>query len=266
VSRVDSQEAEDYKALVRALEPVNGWVAQTSADTNRQRPQPGSPMKGDDDRLDPYQISHSCWHSLSHAVDHLHCLQVLVKDAGMIHMYGPYTLVRGALENACAAVWMLQPARRAERVERRLRFATTDIGHGEEARELTGQQGPRTKAERLDQVRQIARRCGVPEKAALRPASYKDIVRTASSGDPVIVLTWKLCSGIAHGDFWTTPAAAQMVPMASTAPPTVGAFAISAKVSLPAKMTTLAVMMTRLGWQLYDQRFRPPWAVVLDTR
>ena len=66
-------------------------------------------MQGDDDRLNPYHISHASWSSLSHAVDHLHCLRAVLRDAAIVPMYAPYTLVRAAFENACAAVWLLQP-------------------------------------------------------------------------------------------------------------------------------------------------------------
>jgi hypothetical protein len=47
--------------------------------------------------------------------------------------------VRAALENACAAVWMLQPPRRADRLARRLRFAVTDIRNGEQVNQVIGQ-------------------------------------------------------------------------------------------------------------------------------
>src|SRR5882672_614915 len=54
-------------------------------------------------------------------------------------MYAPFSLVRAALENACAAVWMLQPPRRADRLARRLRFAVTDIRNGEQVNQVIGQ-------------------------------------------------------------------------------------------------------------------------------
>ncbi|MFF0372600.1 hypothetical protein [Micromonospora sp. NPDC005087] len=74
-------------------------------------------------------MSHAAWHSLSHAVDHLNCLRTLLKDAHMMHMYAPYPIPRG-VENACAAVWLLAPDDRAERILRRLRLAALDIRGG----------------------------------------------------------------------------------------------------------------------------------------
>lgn len=233
------------------------WVSRIDATADPPRPERGSPMHADDRRLAPYQLSHACWHSLSHAVDHLNCLRSLLQDAGVVHMYAPYTLVRGALENACASVWLLRPRSRAERVIRRLRFAVNDINHGEEAKALTGRQGPRSKGERIAQIRSIAKQCGVDENKAVKTAGYKEIINAASDGNQLILLAWKLCSGIAHGDFWTTPAAAQMISMAEE-PSEVGAFAVSARVGLLMQMTALAVNITSIGWQLYDQRCWSP--------
>ena len=63
-------------------------------------------------------------------MDHLNCLHALLKDAQVIHMFAPYSLVRAALENASAAVWMLHPSGRATRICRRLRLAVTNIRNG----------------------------------------------------------------------------------------------------------------------------------------
>lgn len=255
---MNPSDAEHYQALLAALAPVDGWVARISATANRPRPQAGSPMDADDKRVAPYHISHACWHSLSHAVDHLACLSALLRVAGMVNMYAPYTLVRGAHENACSAVWMLQPARRTERLARRLRFGVNDINHGEEAAHLTRQEGPKTKAERITQVRQIAAQCGVAEDLAVKTASYKEIVNAAGDGHDWNLLAWKLCSGIAHGDLWATKAAMEMAPIPSHAAPDVGTFAVSANIRLLIMMAAVAVKMTERGWQLFDARSRSP--------
>ena len=61
------------------------------------------------------------------------------RGARLVPTYAPFSLVRAVLENSCAAVWMLQPPRRTERITRRLQFAVTDIRNGEEAKERGGQ-------------------------------------------------------------------------------------------------------------------------------
>lgn len=96
--------------------------------------------------------THTVWRHLSNAVDHLSCLQALFGDAKVIHMYAPFTLVRGALENACGAVWLLQPARRKERLARRFRLAIGDIRHEVQAGELMGQAGPQSGQGRVNEM------------------------------------------------------------------------------------------------------------------
>ncbi len=219
-------------------------------------------MRAYDERTQPHNLSNATWHSLIHAVDHLNCLNTLLKDAGMIHVFAPYSLVRSALENSSAAVWMLQPARRTERVARALRFATTDIRNGEEAKRMTGTTGPRSEQDRISQVRAIAKRSGVEETEALRKVGYWEIVKFASSTlgpeDDLALFCWKLCSGITHGDSWTTWGAAERgeLPGASAE---LGAFQIAADVKMLMYVTTFAIHMTKLGWRLYDQRSRPPF-------
>jgi hypothetical protein len=177
-------------------------------------------------------------------------------------MYAPYSLVRSALENASAAVWMLHPRRRADRLTRRLQFAAADIRNGEEAKRLTGQQGPRTEAERMKQVRDIAQRAEIDPAEAVRKVGFGEIVKSAgaalSPGADITFFIWKLCSGITHGDFWTTPSAAQMAELPG-APPGVGTFKITANLKILMYVTTVATHMTDLGWSLYEQRSRAPY-------
>jgi len=117
--------------LLRVLAESGPWTERASSGAGGLKPAPRSPMRGDDDRLHPYEMSHAAWHSLGHAVDHLTCMRALLAGARLVPMYSPFSLVRAVLENACAAVWMLQPPQRPERLARRLRFAVTDIRNGE---------------------------------------------------------------------------------------------------------------------------------------
>jgi hypothetical protein len=129
-------------------------------------------MRGDDGRLHPYERSHAAWHSLGRAVDHLTCLRAVLGGARVVPMYAGFSLVRAVLENACAAVWMLQPPQRPERLTRRLRFAVTDIRNGEEAKEVIGQPGPRPRQDRLEEVRAIAAGAGIAESSVRSGAGY----------------------------------------------------------------------------------------------
>ena len=165
--------------LMRQLSHIEPWLARTDAQASPPETPAASPMGGDDKRLHPYHLSHAVWSSLSHAGDHLNALRALLAG-GLVPMFAPYTLIRAALENACMAVWLLDPASRAERITRRLRVAADDVRHGEDARTITGETGPKTRDQRLAEVRQIARKYGVDERNVIKRANYSDIVKAVS--------------------------------------------------------------------------------------
>jgi hypothetical protein len=258
---MDEEDGRYLAETLQVLTSTGEWTARTDAAADRLRPAPGSELREDDDQANPYHVSHAAWRSLSTAVDHLGCLRVLLGDAKTIHMYAPFTLVRAALENGSAAVWMLQPPQREERLARRLRFAVEDIRNGERARKLTGQTGPRTEQERIDQIRAIADGAGLDAAALKERATYSEIIQavdTAGNAGHRIEMSWKVCSGFAHGDMWATLAASRRTQMPSPAEEGIGTFKIEANLSLLMNMTRLAVTVTRTGWQLFDRRSLPP--------
>lgn len=248
-----SNDAADLADLLRLLNQVEKWSARTNAQTRHLETPASSAMGGDDQRLKPYHISHASWASLSHAGDHLLALRALL-SAGLIPMFAPYTLIRGALENASMAVWLLAPSSRAERITRRLQVAADDIRNGERARAITGDKGPKTRERRLAEVEQIAAKCGIDGKAATTRATYSEIIKTVGDPGQVTVLAWNTCSGIAHGDFWATAAAMRMVGLPVGGSPDVGTYQVTANMKLLRYFATFAVYMTNRGWGLYDQR------------
>jgi len=217
-------------------------------------------MRRDDKETHPYETSQAAWHALSHAVDHLHCLRTLLKDAHLMHMYAPYSIARAALENACTAVWLLAPANRSERILRRLRLVAKDIKGGEEAKRLVGSTGPRSESERLDEVRALARRRGIDEHDAVRSIGYAKIVETAGDTSPAgkvpYLLTWRMCSAIAHGDLWATLNVVSREELPGS-PPGLAHLRITANVQTLLYAVAFAVKMTSVGWRLYDERSRP---------
>jgi len=259
---VNDEDSRLLAELLRVLGESDPWIKRVSSAVGEPGPAARSPMREDDDRLKPYHLSHAAWHSLTHAADHLVCLQALLGSARLVPMYAPFSLVRAVLENSCAAVWMLQPPRRTERITRRLQFAVTDIRNGEEAKEIVQQPGPRTRQDRLDQVRAIAAGEGISWNSVKSGSGYKDIVQAAGGGTgpaaDVTYLSWKLCSGMAHGDFWPTWSGMDRVELPGATPGT-GAFKIEANVKLLLYVTGLAVKMTGRGFALYGERCRPPY-------
>ncbi|TDC47630.1 hypothetical protein E1258_28450 [Micromonospora sp. KC207] len=102
-----------FAEMFRHLDKIDPWLKRMDPDGPRERPQERSELSRDNKEANPHQLSQAAWHSLSHAVDHLHCLRTLLRDAHTMHMYAPYSLARATLENASAAVWLLAPDDRA---------------------------------------------------------------------------------------------------------------------------------------------------------
>lgn len=163
---------------LRVLQQLDAWAARTGADGPGLRPAPRSPLCGDDNQAHPYQLSHAAWHFLSGAVDHLGCLRTLLCEAKVVHMYAPFTLIRAGLENACGAVWLLQPAKRKERLARRLLLAIDDVRQREQARQLVCQPGPRPMQVCLDEIRDIGKRANLDDAALKGKAMYTEIVKS----------------------------------------------------------------------------------------
>jgi hypothetical protein len=221
-----------------------------------------SPLKADNDRTAPYQLGHAAWHAISHAVDHLHCLRALIADAQLLNMYAPYTLVRAALENASAAVWLLAPASRTDRITRRLRLATLDLRSADKVATVMGTRMNPALADRLDELTAIARVAGVAEADALRRLGYEEIVRDAGPvldiGTVLPVVIWRACSGISHGDLWATLTMTTHTPLPRSDPDT-PTMSITVNVEGLQLAAFAAIGMTRRAWGLYDQRSTPPY-------
>ena len=91
--------------------------------------------------------------------------------------------------------------------------------------------------------------------------SYAEIVAAVDEGTPggLILLSWKVCSGFAHGDWWTTKSASRRTQIPGTDQEGIGTFMIEVNLGLLMRMTSLAVAETGRGWQLHDQRCRSPY-------
>jgi hypothetical protein len=116
----------------------------------------------------------------------------------------------------------------------------------------------------VDEVRVLAARRKVDEKAILkkRPVTYGEIVEKAGDtipgGNLAFVVTWKMCSGIARGDLWTTLNVLSREELPG-APRGIAHLKITANVNTLRFAVFFAVEMTAAGWRLYDERCRPPY-------
>jgi hypothetical protein len=178
---------------------------------------------------------------------------------GMLHVYAPYSLVRGAMENASTAVWLLAPAGRPERALRRLRLAALDVHNGERIKTLIGAVGPRSPDERRDQIRDGARRPSLDPTKALKRPGYGEIVAAAGGhvpmGEKIASLNWGICSAVAHGDFWSMVAVAEHDELPA-APAGAAHLRVNVNVERLYFSTFFALQMTNHAWRFYDKRCR----------
>lgn len=208
----DQDEQQARIALGAALTHVAQWEAAVlSRGTGRWRPEPGSPLVGDDRVCDPYHLSHAALRYIAQAADHVRCLRdVLTRPAEpVLPIWAGYSLLRPALENASTAIWILGPARRDERVTRWMQCVLDNAKHADRVAALNGNtQNPRLPRVR-DRLEGLLTAAGITDSrlAFARLPMWEDRVSEAAEiggfterNRPVV--TWKMCSAVAHGDLW----------------------------------------------------------------
>lgn len=152
----------------------------------------------------PHQTSHLLDYLLHTSVDHLHALKMLMEDAGAQHTFAPFTLIRGAIESASTALWVLQhddPRSVAVRTLKLEYIGLTDQAKAAQTVDATSG---------IDEIRlEIFNDCLVRngltgEGIKGRSSGHLTIIKEASEhfNIPRSALTWQMCSAAAHGRSW----------------------------------------------------------------
>ena len=227
------------------------------------RAAPGSPLAGDDRAAHPYEVSMAAYRALVTATEQLDALRALLVDARVMHPTAPYALVRAAIETSAAAVWLLAPTTRAERVVRSLQLIVGDAMDGDKVATEIGGTVSRSLAERQTEIDRLARAVRPDVRVPLRRASSTDIVRAAQEHGPSgfhALTAWRVCSGFAHGRLWPSLSVLPREEIELDVPGAVGVrFTNSWK---PMTWTTMtAVDVIDRGISLYRTRAASPWTV-----
>jgi hypothetical protein len=219
----------------------------------------GSEFAYDDTAIHPYQVSLAVTTGLNAAIDHLHAFYGLLMCTGFLHSNAPSTVLRGALETASAAVWIAQPDDRTERVYRTLRWFGKDAKDGKTAMAA----GPTAPLEqRQADLMAIATAHGLDPKVVKNGYTSTEAVTAARDQVgpefPDVLLAWQLCSGFAHGRFWS-----QLGYTATTTSPIEGKPGISMVEFAPGydRLLPLAIATQRtieMALMLFDRRGRRP--------
>ena len=266
-----AEEDRDLRELLSLLDKVSAWRELVGSPEAAWQVQPGSALAGDDAKSDPYQVSHSAWHALTVAVDHLQCLRSsLVSEftdrsaSVSIHTHAQSSLLRGAFENGARAVWLLGPTSRLSRVTRRLSLQAKEVRHSARMRELVNQPSPRTVEQREQQLLDLIIRAGVEAgnaKKALRSPQYSEIVKVAGEltplGADVAEVVWSGCSSIAHGDIGGTLGGLDKEVVGRVGD--VAQVRITGSISGLYSCTVASVTVIRSGFDLYSTRSTAPF-------
>ncbi len=193
------------------IEQVLKWNELT--DRKPAEVEQGSDLHNDGAKSPVYDVGHAAYSGFAQAVDHLHANQALITEARMLHSFAPFSLVRGAMDNAALAVWLLAPTSQEERLTRRLHLAYEDMRQSDEAHHLLGPEAPappRPIEVRKHEVIDLAKSLNLDAGAVGgKWTGYEKIVRAAATETPGlkpdrVAHLWRCCSGFAHGRQWAS--------------------------------------------------------------
>ncbi len=206
------EEDEYVRHLGQALGKVTSWENTVMGSASEAwKASPGSELATDDQVAHPYTVSSASWSAITAAVSHLGTLRdSLFRDTRpgvvrvQLHTHGQLTLVRGALENASLAYWLLESDQSEERITRRLQEDWEEARQLDIVRAETGQPSGKTMADRRSELTDVLTRAGCdPARLKDRPG-YGEIVKLAGAHQPTgaqsAFVIWKMCSSLAHGE------------------------------------------------------------------
>lgn len=163
----------------------------------------GSLLDVVDALTEPHQVSHLIGYLLHTAVDHLHALKTLMSDAKAQHTFAPYTLIRGSIEAASTALWILQDGDPSKVTHRALRLEYQNLWDQRRAVKLIDSDGDFDE-ERLAVLKEVLDRNDLSTGIARKAPQVTEIIESVATAFalPASRLTWQMCSAAAHGRPW----------------------------------------------------------------
>lgn len=186
------EEEAHLRQLGQALEAVSRWETDvTGSRAGAWQAVPGSELETDDKLAHPFTVSLAPWSAVTAAVSHLGALRDSLFQAtgpakvhAQIHTHGQLTLVRGALENASLAFWLLEDDQSVERIVRRIQEDWEEIRQLEVVRSEVGAPSEKTMADREREMTDLLVKVGGdPSRLKKRPG-YGEIVKLAGASQP----------------------------------------------------------------------------------
>lgn len=163
----------------------------------------GSLLEVADELTEPHQVSHLIGYLLHTAVDHLHALKSLLADAKAQHTFAPYTLIRGSIEAASTALWILQDSDPGKVTRRALHLEYQNLWDQRRATKLVDKDADLDE-ERLAVLKVVLAGNRMTTGMVRKAIHVSDIIESAAAlfALPASRLTWQMCSAAAHGRPW----------------------------------------------------------------
>jgi hypothetical protein len=184
------------------LDDFARW-AETLASNPLARPLPGCDLAGDEHLLGafgPYEILSGFYVS---AANHMHAFHDSLRKSGTVYFAASVTILRGALEPAALALWIVGPDDQAVRAKRALRVHFGNLVQYRKYQNAIGVLEDISKTSAIDRRIQDARDLAAQSwwpGGGLGEANTTEILRDLG-GDTERL--WRLSSGVAHGMDWT---------------------------------------------------------------
>lgn len=262
------EEDAKLRNLGQALDSVRRWEGLVGQENGAWRATAGSDLAADDALSHPYEVSPAAWAAIVAAVSHLGTLRdSLFHHVGAneiiawLHTHGQLTLVRGALENASMALWLLESDMSGERIFRRIQRDWAERRELDIVREEINAPGPKSMQEYEREVSGFLARIGADPAKLKKGPGYGAIVKIAGAhipaGPKVAFVLWKACSAIAHGELRGMIAYLSKQQRGSLSAG-MQLHQITTSVELLAVSGTVALTSTRAALALYSNRSGTP--------
>lgn len=169
----------------------------------------GSPLELDDHDLDGYWVSMVVSGAISAALDHVLTMHTIVVKGEEVTNNAMWTLLRGTLEPASTALWLLNAGSRSLRRERALRIWHYESKERSKWESDTGWEPGvhgKTGAQRAVDLVDLAKHLKLRPAQVASALNYADLVADAARAighDPAKARgLWREASGFAHGRSW----------------------------------------------------------------
>ncbi|WP_091787536.1 hypothetical protein [Pedococcus dokdonensis] len=220
---------------------------------------PNSSLAKDDSVTKGFDPISSQFEGLIHsAMDNLHGVKSMIVDAGAIHTFAEYAMIRAGIETSATAWWLLAPASRQERCTRSLRIFWKDACDGGTALEGSTA-GVQYKERRLTHLKAVAAKAGIEEGAAKRHPSATGVLRELDERHGLAaLLVWRASSGMVHGRRWSTFALSDLEHHDSLRSPDMVHVRITGNMDRLAMSYHIGCLVLQEAMRLFHMRREPP--------